>query len=164
MQSLWELKPDLSEIRGASNYWHVQTEPPQEVSILLCVKRGHKSLEQASILANQIGADQDLLARWLRLSSHEIMVTSSRSSSGHAGFALFSTLGKNAAPGMAKNEDKRQTKNRVAQVALRHRRLAASHSVLGRYRHLVSPPSAKMPSGGGRITFTKMTLFQGAKQ
>ena len=87
------------------------------------------SLEQASILANQIGADQDLLARWLRSSSHEIMATSSRSSSGHAGFALFSTLGKNAAPGMAKNEDKRQTKKRAAQVALRHRRLAVSLSV-----------------------------------
>ena len=38
VQSLWELKPDLSEIRGASNYWHVQTEPPPRWCLSCCVK------------------------------------------------------------------------------------------------------------------------------
>ena len=37
VQSLWELKPDLSEIRGASNYWHVQTEPPPRWCLSCCV-------------------------------------------------------------------------------------------------------------------------------
>ena len=37
VQSLWELKPDLSEIRGASNYWHVQTKPPPRWCLSCCV-------------------------------------------------------------------------------------------------------------------------------
>ena len=79
------------------------------------------------------------LARWLRSSSHDTMAKSSRSSLEHAGFALFSTLGKMLLQEKGEKREKRQTVFQAAQVALLGRRPAPPHVLLGRHHHLGRP-------------------------